>query len=110
VPHPDVETAVREIVEEGQLRGQADRVGRASCRTAKPIRIREVRGATTLASGMGSQYTLSPVKLCSVSQMPSKPTASAKHACVATSWMAAKSASGDGDRPRVNQPKRILML
>ena len=53
----------------------ASRMGwrRASWITAKPMRIREVRAASALANGMGSQYTLSPVKLCSVSQMPSKP-------------------------------------
>ncbi len=48
--------------------------------TAKPIRTRVVRAASALANGIGSQYTASPVKLCSVSQTESKPTASARQA------------------------------
>src|SRR5262245_49951476 len=71
------------------------------------MRMRAVRAATTLANGIGSQYTLSPVKLCSVSQMPSKPTVSAKHAWVTCASMAPASSSGEGDSPSVSQPKRM---
>ena len=52
--------------------------GSASWITAKPMRIRDVRAATAVANGMGSQYTLSPVKLCSVSQMPSQEASALK--------------------------------
>jgi len=55
VPHADVETPAREVVEERQLGRQPDRVAQASWSTAKPMRIREVRAATTLANGIGSQ-------------------------------------------------------
>ena len=57
--------------------------------TAKPMRTREVRAASALANGIGSQYTASPVKLCSVSHTESKPTASAAQACSSCSSMAA---------------------
>ena len=57
--------------------------------------MRDVRAATTHANGIGSQYTLSPVKLCSVSQMPSKPAVSAKQACSTCSWIIAWSASAE---------------
>src|SRR6185295_5147327 len=49
----------------------------------------------------------SPVKLCSVSQIPSKPAVSAKHAWVTASSMAAASSSGVGDSPSVSQPNCI---
>src|SRR5713101_5590014 len=88
VADADVESAARQVVEERQLGRQADRMAQGELSTAKPIRIRDVRAATTLANGIGSQYTLSPVKLCSVSQSPSKPMVSAKHAWATSSWIA----------------------
>src|SRR5262249_19184371 len=68
----DVEAPATQVVEQRELNREADRII-----TAKPMRIRDVFAARAPAKGIGSQYTASPVKLCSVSQTPSKPSASA---------------------------------
>ena len=51
---PDIDAALAEVVEEGELDGKADRVVKRQRTTAKPIRIRSVRIAMAEANSNAS--------------------------------------------------------